>query len=129
MKPIKGVYRIPHLNLAFFVISSPEEKNSMLPGNKKTMEYFERILLLKDRILPIADRQWRIKRVHENHFLESIRRCRSKGQECTSQSSDNLEYMGLLALNPGESCDSDPTYFTPKLLDSVGINDIIEVFI
>jgi hypothetical protein len=129
VKSVISIYKIPHLKLAFFVIPSPEDMKSKLPGNKKTMECFERILLLKDRMLPTKDRQWRIKKVHDSDFLQSIKLCKSKVPKYTNRPFDNLECMELLTLSAEESCDFDPTYFSSKSLDMIEINDIIEVFI
>lgn len=129
MKPLKAVYTIPHLKLSFIIVFPPEHTNSTSLGNRKTREYFERILLLKHRMLPREDRQWRIKRVQQSDFLESIKQCKSISREYTSPASRNPLSMELLAMNLGESDDFDPTYFTPKLLDGVEVGDIIEVFI
>ncbi len=129
MKPVKAVYTIPHLKLSFIIVFPHEDTNSTSQGNRKTREYFERILLLKHRMQPREDRQWRIKRVQGNDFLKSIEQCKSISREYTSPVSRNPLSMELLAMNLGKSDDSDPTYFTPKLLDSVEVEDIIEVFI
>lgn len=129
MKPPKGIYKIPNLKLAFFVIPSPENNNSKLPLSKKTTEYFEHILQSKDRVLPRADRLWKIKIVYECDFLSTIEQCMPRKLEYTNQSPHTLQDMGLLAMSLTKSSVDNPTYSTPKLLETVEIEDIIEVFI
>lgn len=129
MKPVKAVYTIPHLKLTFIVACPLSGRSSTSQDNRKTTEYFERILLLKDRMTPKADRQWRIKRVSQNDFLASIEQCKSISREYTNQTSDIPISMELLAMNLGKNADFDPTYFTPKILDNINASDMIEVFI
>jgi hypothetical protein len=129
MNPIKGIYKIPNLKLAYFIFPSPEHRKLKSRENKKTTEYFERILRSKDRVMPRANLLWKIKRVYECDFLETIERLSPTESRCTNLPSHTLKDMGLLSMNLVKNSESDPTYFTPKSLDIVGIEDIIEVFI
>ena len=131
---IRGIYKLPAIKHTFLIWGSPDEDQTdrtMWIENRKRREYFEHILVSKDRMLPKEVLLWRLKVVSEDDFLSVIRQHTPTDQVSSSQSSQNPEMLELLAINllrnpvhlPSEPCE------TTKFLCAVPDEDIIEVFI
>lgn len=131
---IKGIYKLPAIKHAFFIVSSLEEfEVSLIESldNKKRMEYFEHILRSKDHICPKEIPLWTLKVVSESEFLKVLEQHMPKGKVSSNLSSHNPECLELLAINliktPEKSSDLPPS--TSKVLSVMAEDDIIEVFI
>lgn len=131
---IKGIYKLPAIKHAFFIMSSLEDfggNSAESPDSKKRMEYFEHILQLRDHICPKEIPLWTLEVVSESEFLKVLEQRMPKGKVSSNLSSHNPECLELLAINliktPEQS--SDLALKTPTVLGVIPDEDIIEVFI
>jgi hypothetical protein len=126
---IKGIYKIPEIKHAFFIVSSQNESGetqSLLPQNKKRKEYFEHILKWKGRIDPKEAQSWKLRIVSETEFLEALEQSMSTNQVLPSQSSEPSESLELVAINLVKTSDDSAER---KQLGFIENEDVIEVFI
>lgn len=133
MISIKGRYTIPSLGYLLLIVSSlPEFLDSLsLSPNILRKECFERILRLKDRIHPKAALQWKVKVMFEHDFLKVLKQYIPRGQVLANRTSHNPDTLDLLAINlvKNETPCLEASLVTPKVLETVQDQDIIEVFI
>lgn len=131
---LRGIYKLPAIKHTFLIVSSPEEElepEMMLRENRRRREYFEHILVSKDRMLPKEVLLWRLKVVSEDDFLSVIRQQDPREKVSSSQSLNNPEMLELLAINLLKTPSNLPsgTQSTTKFLCDIPKEDIIEVFI
>lgn len=133
MIEIKGIYKLPAIKHAFFIVSSLDEFSDNLQScqeSKRRMEYFEHILQSRDHKPPKVTPQWTLKVVSEHDFVSVLKQYSPTGQVLPIHSSDNPEFLELLAINLLKNPDRvDPTLETTKVLSCVSDDDVIEVFI
>ena len=130
---IKGIYKIPAIRHAFFIVDSLSELEGepLSPSSfAEGKEYFEHILESKDHICPKEAQQWKLRVVSSEQFLQVLEKCTPKGLVSPNQSSRNPEYLELLAINLLKTPVSNPdSLHTSKYLGVVPDEDVIEVFI
>lgn len=126
MISIIGIYKIPAIKHAFFIVSSLKEfsgNSRRLPENKRRMEYFEHILRCKH--------QWTLKLMSESDFLTVLKQHKPKGIVSPNQSSCSPASLELLTINLAKTPENclDWAYTSKKILSVIPDEDIIEVFI
>lgn len=130
---IRGVYKIPQIRHAFFIVDSLEEYEES-PTKSLSIaegeEYFEHIVRSKDHICTKEAQQWKLRVVSSEQFLRVLEKCTAKEVGFPNQSSCSPESLELLAINLLKTPASNPDSFhTSKYLGAVPDEDVIEVFI
>lgn len=132
MTTIRGIYKLPAIKHAFFIISSLQDfsGNSQLRESKKRMGYFAKVLKWKDQEHPKVTQKWKLIVIEQQEFLKVLECSLPTRESSSSQSCYNPEDLELLAINLLKTPES--LFFphdTPKVLSFVSDEDIIEVFI
>ncbi len=125
---VKAIYKIPALRHAFLIVSSLDEFSDKSESNQESktqMEYFERILHLKDCTLPTETQQWTLKVMSQTDFVSAVKRRNPIGQVLSNQTSCEHPELELLAINLTKTLDG----LEKKELSFTEDADIIEVFI
>ena len=134
MSPIIGIYKIPDLNHVFFIVPSQDprqEDQSVQQENKKSGEYFERILQLKDCTKPIESQPEIWKELRENDFLKKLSCYKTKEKESSNPQNNLVNNLNLLSINVifNNFTSSQKKFNTKKILCSIPEEDVIEIFI
>ncbi len=134
MFSIRGIYKLPSVKQVFVIVSSLGEflDNLLLSQmSKLRKECFEHILRLIDRINPKEALQWTIKVVSEHDFLMELKQHNPIGQVLTNRTFHSPDTLELLTISQVKNLEPslDMSFFTPKALNTIQDEDIIEIFI
>lgn len=131
---ITGIYKIPSIKHAFFVVSSLKNlfsDSEFYHECKRRMQYFDKILRLKERIYLCGNEKWNLKVISQRDFLSVLEKYMPLGQISNCNSCNFPESLELLSINLIKSRELSPScsHDTLKGLCRVANEDIIEIFI
>jgi hypothetical protein len=135
MFSIRAIYRIPSQKSVFFVLSTPENSSDnptlSSPCTERGKKRFDRIL--QDKNLEESKKclKWTATILLESDFLVSLRKPEEIKEELSSPSFHNPVCMELLTINLSKNPQhpSETSFNTPKTLNMLPSEDIIEIFI
>lgn len=130
---IKGVYEIPSLNHVFLVVADDQNRLSLANTSQirqKKISYFDKMLQQKDNNIFSQDAPWKVRVLREIEFLAVLNIQKNRRCESLTQSFSISDYMDMLAMNLVKtSFASSQSLVSPKMLDIISDDDVIEVFI
>ena len=128
---IKGIYKVPAIKHAFFIISSPDKISEEigLEEVEKRNKHLEHILLSKNYICPTEIESWTFEVLFEKNFLRVLSTCMSRVGISSKISSHNPACLELLAINLVKTNKEPSDLKTPRMLGVADDEDVIEVFI
>ena len=133
MTLLTGIYKLPAIKCAFFIVSTLADvsgKQTSSLEHDKRIRQIENILRSKDYTFPKASQLWKYIVIEQNDFLWVLEQSIPRKLGETNQSCYNPEHLELLAINLLKTPrDLRRTYETPKVLSCILDEDIIEVFI
>ena len=122
---ITGIYKIPSIKHAFFVVSE------FYHECKRRAQYFDKILRVKGRIYLEVNQKWNLKIISQRDFLSVLEKYMPSRQISCSNSFNCPESLELLSINLIKSRELSPvcSHDTLKGLCRVADEDVIEIFI
>ena len=135
MFSIKAIYRFPQQKSVFFVLSTPESSsdNSTLsfPYTERGKKRFDRILREENLEKSKKCLKWTVTILLESDFLTCLRKSERIKEGSTSPSFRNPVCMELLTINLSKNPQhpSEDSFNTPRTLNMLPSEDVIEVFI
>ncbi len=133
MTTLTGIYNLPAIKCAFFIVSFLEDvsgKQTSSPEHDKRIRQIEHILSSKNHTFPKASQLWKYIVVEQRDFLLALEQSMPREIGETNQSCYIPEHLELLTINLLKTpLDRLRPYETPKVLSCIPDEDIIEVFI
>lgn len=134
MTSILVIYAIPSIKQQFIIVSSLDFFSNSSRREIETEErkkYLVHILQSKDRIYTKVNSRWQTKILLVEHFLEAILQHMPREKVLPNRSCDYPEELELIAINIMKTPQPllEKSFYTPKVLNFVPQEDIIEVFI
>jgi hypothetical protein len=131
MAKLVATYKIPEMRHIFLVFALDGDKSNRSTESEKQKKCLASVLDNKYLETEKKNRPWRIRLIHEDDFLEIIQEQTGIVKCLTNPTIENSEYMELLAINIKTEMPHHDSLAscTPKVLDRVSKDDVIEFFI